>query len=107
MGIASYLSATTTCSPSGLIKRPSKRNYFPRLKRRRWTSTASTSSDYSELEEKAVLVFKEEEFEVIGTMSSDPEKNKQSIMLNRECELSGGVLASQLVTLGTGPSPSS
>merc|ERR1712038_1423730 len=101
MGIASYLSATTTCSPSGLIKRPSKRNYFPRLKRRRWTSTASTSSDYSELEEKA------EEFEVIGTMSSDPEKNKQSIMLNRECELSGGVLASQLVTLGTGPSPSS
>jgi len=84
-----------------LIKRPSKRNYFPRLKRRRWTSTASTSSDYSELEEKA------EEFEVIGTMSSDPEKNKQSIMLNRECELSGGVMASQLVTLGTGPSPSS
>merc|ERR1712203_366845 len=87
----------------GLIKRPSsKRNSFPRLKSRRWTSTASSSSDYSELEEKT-----EEKLEVLDTMSSDPEKNKQSIMLNRECELSGGVMASQLVTLGTGPSPSS
>jgi len=75
------------------------KSYFPRLKRRRWTSSTSTSSaDFSDFHQ---------EKERIDIMSSDPEKNKQSIMLNSDLWCMEGDSASPCVTLGAGPSPCS
>jgi len=82
----------------GLIK--GSKSYFPRLKRRRWTSSTSTSS--------ADLSDYHQEKERIDIMSSDPEKNKQSIMLNSDlCMEVDSASMRQCVTLGAGPSPCS
>jgi len=67
--------------------------YFPTYKRRRWTSLTSNSSD-------EFIDFKEE-----CIMSSDPEKNKQSLMLSSAvCDVVPPTAGMQLVTFGAGPS---
>jgi len=81
----------------GLIK--GSKSYFPRLKRRRWTSSTSSSADYAE--------FSQQQESAGFAMSSDPEKNKQSIMLNSGDLCMEVDSASQCVTLGAGPSPCS
>ena len=66
--------------------------YFPTYKRRRWTSLTSNSSD-------EFIDFKE------CIMSSDPEKNKQSLMLSSAvCDVVPPTAGMQLVTFGAGPS---
>jgi len=79
------------------------KSYFPRLKRRRWTSSASSQEGSTE------LINEEQEEECIeAIMSSDPEKNKQSIMLNSDCvEVLDCASMRQNVTLGAGPPPCS
>jgi len=67
--------------------------YFPTYKRRRWTSLTSNSSD-------EFIDFKE-----CPIMSSDPEKNKQSLMLSSAvCDVVPPTAGMQLVTFGAGPS---
>jgi len=80
------------------------KSYFPRLKRRRWTSSASSQEGCS-----TELINEEEEcIEAAFIMSSDPEKNKQSIMLNSDCvEVLDCASMRQNVTLGAGPPPCS